>query len=408
VPKEQRRLNVGVVGAGLNHSPDGREGWAVRAHIPALKALPELYEVVAVCTTRIATASESARHFDVPHAFDSVERMVTELPDLDIVCVSVRPAYHHKVAMVALQAKKHVYCEHPMAASTQQAQEMYDLARKNGVRTMVGHQSHYQPAALHMAELVRQGFIGRPLTFGSSYFNGNYIAPRPSHRQWLFQPEMGGHPGYRSGHTLEHIMAVLGQNVTEICADMAIKVPERPAIDTGETIRSNQVDNMNYLLRVGDDVMGTLQVSLTAWFGTVDRFELYGTEGMLLLTSGGSPQVSLQGSGHGDPSWGTLELYGARVEMEALLASATPPERLQRQFELIPIPERHVYVSSDEMGGRRTFEVAQAWSAFAQAIHEGGRCAPDFGDVLKIHYVLDAAEESARTRAWARVDYSGF
>jgi hypothetical protein len=52
-----RPLKVGVTGAGLLRSPDGREGWAVRAHVPALKALPELFEAVAVCTTHMGTRS---------------------------------------------------------------------------------------------------------------------------------------------------------------------------------------------------------------------------------------------------------------------------------------------------------------------------------------------------------------
>ena len=262
-----RRLKVAVVGAGISNSPDGRERWAVRAHLPALKALPDLYETVAVCTTRMETAAAAAQKFGVPHAFDSVERMLGERPEIDVVCVSVRPSVHHQVVMAALRAGKHVYCEHPLGTTTAQAQEMFELARANGVRTLVGHEYHYEPAALQMAELVRQGYIGKPLTFNITYFVSNYIAPRPSHRQWLFQAEMGGHPGYRSGHSLERVTAVLGRDIAEICAAMAVLVPERANLDGGAPIRSNQVENMNYLLRTGDGVMGALQVSFTAWFG---------------------------------------------------------------------------------------------------------------------------------------------
>ena len=57
------RLNVAVVGASISDSPDGRERFAIRAHIPALKALPELYEVVAACTTRMESASATAQRF---------------------------------------------------------------------------------------------------------------------------------------------------------------------------------------------------------------------------------------------------------------------------------------------------------------------------------------------------------
>src|SRR5205085_11202370 len=123
-----RRLKAAVVGASISNSPDGRERFAIRAHLPALKALSDLYEVAAVCTTRMETATAAARHFDVPHAFDGVERMLKELPEIDVVCVCVQPHLHHEVVMQALRAGKHVYCEQPLGISTAQAQEMYDLA----------------------------------------------------------------------------------------------------------------------------------------------------------------------------------------------------------------------------------------------------------------------------------------
>ena len=77
--------------------------------------------------------------------------------------------------------------------------------------------------------------------------------------------------------------SILGRDIDKICADMAVLVPERANLDGGAPIRSDQVENMNYLLRTADGVMGTLQVSFTAWFGTGSRFELYGSDGMLML-----------------------------------------------------------------------------------------------------------------------------
>ncbi|MBI4201456.1 MAG: Gfo/Idh/MocA family oxidoreductase [Chloroflexi bacterium] len=401
----QRRLKVGVTGAGIAHSPDGRERWAVRAHIPALKALPDMYEVVAVCTTHMATAEESARHFGVPYAFDSVDRMLSELPELDVVCVSVRPVYHYEVTMPALQSGKHVYCEFQMGFNTMQGREIYHLAREKGVRTMLGYQGHYAPSLLHMRELVRQGFIGKPLTFGSSSFGGNYIAPRPSHHQWIFQTEMGGHWGYRSMGALERVMSVLGQDIAALCVDMAVKVPERPALDTGRTIQSDQADNMNYLVRMADGTMGTIQTCLTGWFGTGNRLEIYGTEGMLLLTTSIQRPEWRKETGLGDPTRGVERLYGARVNLERLMTDLTPPELLQGKFEEIPIPDRHVYVSGIAEG-RATFGVAQAWAAFHKAVVEDREYSPAFQDGYKIHLLMDAADKSVETRSWVDVDYS--
>jgi predicted dehydrogenase len=279
------------------------------------------------------------------------------------------------------------------------------LAKQAGVRTVIGHQSHYEPATLHMAELVREGYIGRPLSFNHTYFVSNYIVPRPSHRQWLFDADMGGHPGYRSGHSLDRLHSVLGRDISAICADMAVQVPERVAVDTGGVIRSNQVDNMNYLLRVDDNIMGMMQTSFTAWYGSGNHFEVYGSEGMLMLATGATPEWHKQ-SGEGDPSRGELKLYGAHANLRQYVADPTPPERLQNQYREIDIPRRHFYVEGMARG-RAAFLVAQTWHAFAQAIHQRRECAPSFRDKLKIHRVWDAAEQSADRRGWVNVDYSG-
>ncbi len=399
-----RRLRVAVVGAGFSGSPDGRERWAVRAHVPALKALPDLFEVSAVCTTRMETATTAAKHFGVPHAYDNVERMLRECDEIDIVCVSVRPAYHYAVVMAALRAGKHVFCEQPLGVTTAEAQEMYELARRQGVRTIIGHQTHYDPATLQMADLVREGYIGRPLNFTHTEFVSNYIVPRPGHRGWLFQSQMGGHPGYRSGHSLDRVAAVLREDVTEICAAMAVKVPERANVDGGPPIRSDQVDNMNYLLNVGGDIMGALQVSFTAWFGTGTRFELYGTEGMLMLSSANSTDWDKK-TGAGDPSRGEMKLYGARADIEQIIANPVAPERLENKFTEMPGKDRYCFVPGIDRG-RATFLVAQTWRAFADAINSGKECEPSFRDKLKIHYIWDAAEQSVRDKRWIKVDYS--
>ena len=400
-----KRYKVAVVGAGISNSPDGRERWAVRAHLPALKALPELFETVAVCTTRMETANAAAQKFGVPYAYDNVERMLVEHPEIDIVCVSVRPSVHHEVVMAALRAGKHMYCEHPLGLNTQQAREMFELARAKNVRTMVGHEYHYEPAALQMAEMVRDGYIGKPLTFNITYFVSNYIAPRPSHRQWLFQAEMGGHPGYRSGHSLERATSILGRDIDKICAELAVLVPERANLDGGEPIRSNQVENMNYLLRTADGVIGTMQVSFTAWFGTGSRFELYGSDGMLMLDT-----VELSNwdkkTGQGDPPRGELRLFGAHADLAQMMKDPIAPERLERRFTEIPLDEKHIAVKNIDRG-RATFLVAQTWTAFHKAIGEGRDGAPSFRDELKIHCIWDATEKSVAEERWIKIDYSG-
>jgi predicted dehydrogenase len=395
------KIRVGVVGAGLAHGGDGRERWAVRAHLPALKALSKDCEVVAVCTTRMETAQEAATKFDVPHAVDDVAKLVA-MDEVDVVCVSVRPVLHHQVAMAALAAGKHVFCEHPMGISTEQAEEMLALATANGLRTVVGHQTHHLPASLYMSDLVAQGYVGEPMSFSYTYFTGNYIAPRPSHREWLFQSSMGGHPGYRSGFSLDRVTSVLNSEVAEICAELVLKVPSRPATDRVEPITSNQIDNMMYLLRLENGASGTMHVSWTSWLGTEERLEVYGTEGMLMLTTEHDRGGWGGAGGRGDPHSGQTRVHGGRVDVQDLVRNPVPPERINGGFEPLVIPAGYTRAPGLDPQDP-AFGVAQTWAALFDAIRGDGDCRPSFADGVRLHRILDASERSAASGSWASV-----
>ena len=378
-----RPLKVAVVGASLSDDPARHQRFAIRAHLPALKALPELFEVIATCTTTMDTATAAARQFEVPHAFDNVDRMLRELPDIDVVCVSVRPIAQHEVVMAALAAGKHVYCEHPFGATTAQAARMFKLARQNNLRTVVGHEHHYEPAMLEMLNLMRQGYVGQPINFNITFFNSGLIAPQAQPRPWLYQADMGGHAAWRTGHSLERITSVLG-DIDSICADMKVHAPPRA---TGALPEVTQTNNLNFLLRTGGGAMGSLQVCLTAWFGAGWSFQIYGSEGMLMLRE---ENLGRKSTVKGDPKSGHSSLYGARMGQPKMAA-------------IMPAPQHHLVSGIDEVS--TTFPVAQMWHALAMAINSGTECAPNFRDELKIHCVWDAAERSMQSRAWTTVDY---
>jgi predicted dehydrogenase len=143
-------------------------------------------------------------------------------------------------------------------------------------------------------------------------------------------------------------------------------------------------------------------VCLTAWFGPGYGFQVYGTEGMLMLAVRDEHEKKTV---EGDPMHGELKLYGNRVDMAQLIANPTAPELLQRQFREIAPDPKHCYVSGIDRS-RGIFPVAQQWHAFARAINDGGECPANFRNQVKIHYVWDAAETSMKDRRWVKVDYS--
>src|SRR3979409_1492794 len=130
------KIRVGIVGATVTV---GGSGWGAHAHVPALHALPEDYELKAVCTQHADTAQASAAAFGAELAFHNFEAMVSH-PDIDLVVVSVRVPGHYDLVMQALEAGKAVFCEWPLGASVAEAEKMATLAQTSALRTAVGLQ----------------------------------------------------------------------------------------------------------------------------------------------------------------------------------------------------------------------------------------------------------------------------
>ncbi len=141
--------------------------------------------------------AEKLRKLAIDHG---VERWTTDLdealrnPDdavfFDAASTKLRPTLLKK----ALTAKKHVYCEKPVATSLAQALDLYRAAKKAGVRHGVVQDKLWLPGLLKIKELRDAGFFGRILSvrgeFGYWVFEGDeQPAQRPS---WNYRKKDGG------------------------------------------------------------------------------------------------------------------------------------------------------------------------------------------------------------------------
>ena len=94
----------------------------------------------------------------------------------------------------AVKAGKHIYCEKPIAISTESALELYDLCQKAGVKNGVVQDKLWLPGIVKLKRLIQQGFFGEILSvrgeFGYWVFEGdNIAAQRPS---WNYRKEDDG------------------------------------------------------------------------------------------------------------------------------------------------------------------------------------------------------------------------
>ncbi len=94
----------------------------------------------------------------------------------------------------AAEAGKHIYCEKPIAITTDDAYKLYEICRDAGVKHGVVQDKLYLPGLIKLKRLMQNGFFGEILSvrgeFGYWVFEGHSIpAQRPS---WNYRKEEGG------------------------------------------------------------------------------------------------------------------------------------------------------------------------------------------------------------------------
>jgi predicted dehydrogenase len=95
----------------------------------------------------------------------------------------------------AIAAGKHVYCEKPTAVSTEAAYELYQVAKKAGVKNGVVQDKLWLPGLVKLQTLIQSGFFGEILSvrgeFGYWVFEGDtpVLPQRPS---WNYRKEDDG------------------------------------------------------------------------------------------------------------------------------------------------------------------------------------------------------------------------
>jgi predicted dehydrogenase len=92
-------------------------------------------------------------------------------PAVDAVSIATPPRTHHALVKRALEAGKHVLVEKPLATTVADAEELVELAERNGLVLMPGHTFVYSPAVNKVRELIDSGELGDIYFVTSSRMN---------------------------------------------------------------------------------------------------------------------------------------------------------------------------------------------------------------------------------------------
>jgi predicted dehydrogenase len=380
----KKKIGVGIIGA----SPLNPDSWAVNAHIPAIKALPEDYELRAVSTSRRESAEAAEKEFGVP-AFDNYKDLVNH-PDVDLVVVTVKVPYHHELISAALDAGKMVFSEWPLGNGLEEAKDLAKRAELAGVRTAVGLQARFQPAIRYVRDLIADGYIGEvqgSILVGSGMGWGN-VTDR--NHAYLFDAANGATVlSIPILHALDALSYMLG-DFTSVSANLVANQQEVLLMEENKSI---PVTSPNYASIIGTVNSGAaISVSYRGGSsrGENMRWEINGSKGDLILTAP-IGQVQLT----------DLKLEGGRGEDTTVSEMAIPSS----YYDLAQNVPAGV---SSNSGGLYEQGVSnntrRLYVQFAKDIREGTNLTPDFAHALAHHQLLDAIETSSRTGMAQKLD----
>jgi predicted dehydrogenase len=149
------RLNFAVIG--LN----GR----AYAHLSSLKANRDAANITHVCDVEsniLAKFAAACRQLGYNPATEKDFRKILELKDVDAITIATPDHWHAPMAILGLQAGKHVYVEKPCSHNPGEGALLVQAQQKYGKLVQMGTQQRSSPHTIEIVNRIHSGLIGRP------------------------------------------------------------------------------------------------------------------------------------------------------------------------------------------------------------------------------------------------------
>ncbi len=112
-----------------------------------------------ICDSNTVRLTKMAQHYPDIQSTRKYQDLIDN-DDLNAIVIATDVSSHFPLAKQALLAGKHVFVEKPFAKCIEEAEELVDLGRKNGLVTMVGHTFMFSPPVIKTKEIIESGDLG--------------------------------------------------------------------------------------------------------------------------------------------------------------------------------------------------------------------------------------------------------
>ncbi len=385
-----KHLKIGLIGSGFMGQAHADAFTRAKLLYRDLPAVPRLY-MLADASEELA-ASAAARFGFEKHTGDW--RALVNDPAVDVVDITSPNAMHHEMALAAIKAGKHVYCEKPLSVTLAEAEEMAAAAKAKGVKTMVAFNNIKTPAAMLAKQLIDRGDIGTPTRFRGWFDQGFFNDPDLPFSWRCTRKEAGsGALGDLGSHVISVAQFLMG-DIDSTIAQSQTYFPTRPvpqggsgygaAASTGAPrAEVENEDQIQALIRFKSGAGGTIEASRVAAgkvFGIY--WEVSGTEGTIIMDGERFNELKISRFDDPKPDRGFKTIYAGSQ-----------------------VPQFSAFFGFDFAGGGlgyfdvKVIEVRD----LIEGIVKQDDCYPNFDFGLENEKAVDAMERSVKTRAWETV-----
>lgn len=264
-------LKVALVGCGL----------VADQHISQIQRVRNC-QVVGVCDREPLMARQLADRFHVARCFSEVAEMLKAVRP-DVIHITTPAQSHFPLAKMCLEAGSSVYVEKPFTVTASQAEELIGLAEKRGLKMTVGHNLQFNPEAIRMRGLIKEGFLGGPPIHMDcvqcfSHDDPTYgkaLLGDPTH--WVRSL-----PGSLLHNLISHGLAKIAEFLTGEKLEVAARVDSSPYLKS--IGQYDVVDELRAIIRDGNGA--TANFTFSTRFGAgANQICLYGPKASLLVDS---------------------------------------------------------------------------------------------------------------------------
>ena len=259
-------VRIGIVGAGN----------IAYMHEAGYSELDDLSQIVAVCDVNEQMARDHASPYQA-EVYTDYRALIADA-EVDLVDITVPHRWHYPIALAALEQRKHVLVEKPMAMTSEQALHLVNTARAMGVKFTVAENTHFVAAYREAEGLLQANMLG-DIRFVRTCIAGSEVARIKSQTSWVGSPENQGVLLDSGVHSF-YLLRWLFGGVRDIQAVAYRILPESQVDD--HTLAFGHLAN--------GSVFETTQSCIVEAPWT-ERLEVYGSKGSLIVDQLVNPPV---------------------------------------------------------------------------------------------------------------------